>query len=244
MNTHCETFLVRPTECDLYGRMRPDALFIVMQEGGERHAIELGFGYKTMRALGLFFVLSRVHIRTQRAPRYGDYVVHTTWPGTPNRFFCPRFHTFTLEDGTPLLCASALWVVLDVVTRKTVNPLKAGLAFPDNSTIPMPLELPARLPPLGKNAIHQVRTPYYGDFDVNAHVNNTRYIAWLCDALGTKAMQGHYIGSLIAGYEQEIRTIEPMNLSLTRDEEAFSFRVTSVDGKLHFVAGGSLRKEP
>ena len=43
--TYTETFSVRPTDCDMYGRMRPDALFTAMQEGGERHALRLGFGY-------------------------------------------------------------------------------------------------------------------------------------------------------------------------------------------------------
>ena len=32
--TYIETFSVRPTDCDMYGRMRPDALFTAMQEGG------------------------------------------------------------------------------------------------------------------------------------------------------------------------------------------------------------------
>ena len=40
--THSETFTVRGSECDLYGRMRLDALFLSMQEVGERHACELG----------------------------------------------------------------------------------------------------------------------------------------------------------------------------------------------------------
>ena len=32
--TYTETFSVRSTDCDLYSRMRPDALFTAMQEGG------------------------------------------------------------------------------------------------------------------------------------------------------------------------------------------------------------------
>ena len=115
--TYTETFTVRATDCDISKRMRPAALFIAMQEGGERHACSLGLGYDAMMARGLFFVLARIHVRFERAPRCGEKVVHTTWPGTSNRFFCPRFHTFTLEDGTPLATAGALWVMLDVNHR-------------------------------------------------------------------------------------------------------------------------------
>ena len=39
--THSETFTVRASECDLYRRMRLDALFLSMQEVGERHACGL-----------------------------------------------------------------------------------------------------------------------------------------------------------------------------------------------------------
>lgn len=46
------------------------------------------------------------------------------------------------------------------------------------------------------------RAPQYSDFDVNGHVNNTKYLAWLCDALGFDALRGAYIGDLVAGSEK------------------------------------------
>lgn len=241
--THSDSFFVRPTDCDLYSRMRPDALFIAMQEGGERHAIEMGFGYNPLKARGLFFVLSRIHLRILRAPRYGETVVHTTWPGRPNRFFFPRYHTFSLENGTPLACAGGLWMLLDTVTRRVVSPAKAALEFPDTSDIPAPIDLPVRLPATGDAQTCFSRTPCYSDFDVNGHVNNTRYITWLCDALGVQAFEGSYIGELTAGYEKEIRGEAPLALSLARDGDEFAFRVASEGGESHFVAGGLMRRE-
>lgn len=55
--TYTESFQVRATDCDFERRMRLDALFIAMQEGGERHALSLGAGYDQMMARGLFFAL-------------------------------------------------------------------------------------------------------------------------------------------------------------------------------------------
>ena len=106
--TYTETFTVRATDCDFERRMRLDALFVAMQEGGERHALALGAGYDQMMARGLFFALARIHVSTLRAPRQGETVVHTTWPGEMNRFFCPRYHVFSLENGTPLAAARPL----------------------------------------------------------------------------------------------------------------------------------------
>lgn len=241
--THTETFLVRGTDCDRYRRMRLDALFLAMQEGGERHAYEIGVGYDAMMARGLFFVLARVHVHIDRAPRCGETVVHTTWPGASNRFFCPRYHVFTLEDGTPLLSVGALWVMLDTVNRRIVSPKAINLSFPDNSDIPAPIDLPVKLPALGETIRACARTPVFSEFDINNHVNNTKYMAWLCDMLGSETLKDHYIGELTAGYEKEIREEAPLALSLSLDGDRFSFLVASQGGDKHFVAGGTLREE-
>ena len=242
--TYTESFQVRATDCDFERRMRLDALFIAMQEGGERHALSLGAGYDQMMARGLFFALARIHVSTFRAPRQNEAVVHTTWPGEMNRFFCPRYHVFTLQDGTPLAAAGALWVMLDTKQRRIVSPQKVDLGFPDNSDLTAPIALPTRMPAL-KGEAPQVfsRAPQYYDFDVNGHVNNTKYIAWLCDALGFDALRGAYIGDLVAGYEKEIRGHDPLRVTLARNDDAFSFQIASDAGEKHFVAGGVLRPE-
>jgi len=241
--TYSETFQVRATDCDRFRRIRPDMLFIQMQEGGERHAHSLGVGYDAMMSRGLFFVLARVHLSVQRAPRCGETIVHTTWPGNSNRFFCPRFHTFALEDGSPLASAGALWVMLDTVHRKIVSPKAVDLGFPDNSDIPDPVSLPMR-PPVMTGLDREIqRTPVYSEFDINGHVNNTKYIAWLCDALGNSTMEGMYIGDLTASYEKEIREEISLSLSLSCSGSAFSFLVSSKESGKHFAASGALRRE-
>jgi len=240
---YTEVFTVCATDCDANKRMRPSALFVAMQEGGERHAVSMGLGYDDMMQRGLFFVLARIHVRFERAPRFGEKVVHTTWPGMSNRFFCPRFHTFALEDGTPLATAGALWVILDTKTRKIVSPLAAALPFPDTSDLPAAIELPTRIPHLGPSASTDVRRPVYSDYDVNGHINNTRYIGWLCDTLGNKLLNKYYLGDLVVGYEKEIRSDDPLSISLSRQDDCFTFAITSQCGERHFAAGGTLRME-
>ncbi|MBR4038995.1 MAG: hypothetical protein IKJ11_02725 [Clostridia bacterium] len=241
--THTETFVVRATDCDVNRRMRPAALFIAMQEGGENHACQLGLGYDAMMARGLFFVLARIHVRFERAPHCGETIVHTTWPGMSNRFFCPRYHTFTLEDGTPIASAGALWVMLDTNQRKIVSPKGVDLPFPDTTDIPAPIDLPTRLPQPGQASRIIDRAPVYSDYDINGHVNNTRYIAYLCDMLGNELLRDHYIADLIASYEKEIRTDDPLAMTLSLADDRFTFLVASQSGEKHFAAGGTLLRE-
>lgn len=239
---YSETFVVRPTDCDCFRRMRLDALFVAMQEGGERHALRMGVGYDRMKSLDLFFVLARIHVHIERMPSYGETITHTTWPGTANRFFFPRYHVFTAQDGTVLASAAVLWVLLDSVNRKVVPPAKADLTFPDTSAIEPPLSLPTRQPPLGENPQVFARTPVYSEYDVNCHVNNARYMAWLCDCLGRETLAEYHPYDFVASYEKEIRECDPLTLSLSRDGESFSFFVTSTSGEKHFAAGGLLKK--
>lgn len=241
--THTEFFTVNATDCDPARRMRLDALFVAMQEGGGRHAHSLGVGYDAMHERSLFFALTRIHVRVSRAPRCGERVVHTTWPGVANRFFCPRYHVFTLEDGTPLAAAGALWVVLDEKKRCIVSPLTADLRFPDTGDLPAPIAANVRLPALGSDPLSLSRSPVYSEFDINGHVNNTKYIAWLCDALGKETLSDAFVGELVAGYEKEIRDTAPKRLELSRDGDAFAFRITSAEGDKHFAAGGTLHRE-
>ncbi|MBR2942438.1 MAG: hypothetical protein IKB82_03475 [Clostridia bacterium] len=241
-NTHSETFTIRGTECDMFSRWRLDAMFLNMQEVGEVHARQLGVGYDAMLSKGLFFALTRVHVSVFHAMTAGQCITHTTWPGETNRFFCPRYHAFYAEDGTLLAAAGALWVVLDMEKRTIVSPLKLELNLPDNRSIEPPITLPTRMPVLSEDALHIARTPVYSEFDVNRHINNTKYIAWLCDAIGRNTLEHAFIGDFVAGYEKEIREEKPLDLAISVKDDAFTFCVSSGNEK-HFVAGGTLRRE-
>lgn len=241
--TYSETFSVRVTECDRFGRFRPDALFLSMQHIADLHATELDFGYHTLKPLGLFFALIRVHLTIYTPAVCGQKVTHTTWPGVNNRFFCPRYHVFTAEDGTVLAAASALWVILDTKTRAIVSPQKSGLHFPDTSDMPAPVSLPGKPASAHADSMKFLRAPVYSEYDANGHLNNTRYIAWLCDALGNKTLENAFIKDLTVGYEKEILSEDPLELRLAADGDDFSFSVFSQDGIKRFVASGTLSRE-
>ena len=235
-----DLYSVRATDCDYNGRLRMDALFIMMQEGAEHNAATLGAGHGQLLSRGLFFALTRMHVRITRMPRFGETVLHSTWPGVATRFFFPRYHTLTLEDGTPLAAAAGLWVTLDTEKRTVVSPVKAGLGFPDTSDLPAPCEEPMKMPAgCTGDAVLSSRSPLYSDYDLNGHVNNTRYISWLCDALGKSAFDGDALYDLVVGYEKEIRDEAPLTQQLIRSGDAFSYRLLSPEGARHFEAKGT-----
>ena len=121
--------------------------------------------------------------------------------------------------------------------------IAAMAAIPAQAEKPAPVTLPNRLPPMGADMRTRSRVPAYCDYDINGHVNNTKYIAWLCDALGRDAFSQAFIGDIVAGYEKEIRSDAPLTESLSLRDGAFTYCVRSGDGVKHFVAGGTLLPE-
>jgi len=92
---------------------------------------------------------------------------------------------------------------------------------------------------------HGTRTPVYSEYDMNGHVNNTKYIAWLCDSIGKDTLKDAYISDLTVGYEKEIREEKPLDLGISiKDDGTFGFCVSSGTEK-HFIASGTLsRRDP
>ena len=234
---------VRAAECDYMGRMRLSALFIAMQEGAEKSAESLGVGRRALWTRNLFFALSRVRVEVMQPPKLGQTVVHETWPGVPNHFFYPRYHRFLLDDGTPLAAAASLWVTMDRNDRRIVTPAAACLAFPDTSAIAPPCPLPGRpKEPSGETGVFE-SAPQYEDLDINGHVNNARYISWLCNALGAENFEIGYIRTLTAGYEKEIRKAKRISHVIQSEGAVFSYRVTDETGAKCFSASGEMRME-
>lgn len=234
------TFTLAARDVDFTGRLRPSAIFMRMQEDGEVHANALGFGREALLSRGLIFVLFRAQLEVRQYPVLGEAVVHRTWPGKSNRFFCPRYHTFSRPDGAPLAAVNTLWVVIDLESRAMRSPLTSGLSMPDTSDLTPPLPTPDHVAQLDGPARMRAHTAAYSDLDVNGHVNNARYIDWICDSLGAPLLRTHALTSLLVNYSREIRPDTPTQLYLRGDDQAFSFLACGEGDERFFEASGTL----
>ena len=81
--------------------------------------------------------------------------------------------------------------------------------------------------------------PGYSEIDVNGHVNNTRYVSWLCDELGAELMKDKCVRSLTVNYSHEILPGQPVLLRTQREDD--SFRMSGdYEGVNHFTLSGEL----
>ena len=237
--TYEETFLLRTCNCDFRGTWRPSAIFEAMQEASGVHSHLLGCGRDALIRQGVIWVLSRVEVQMRKYPCVGERVTVETFPMCNKRWFFPRYFNFRNEQGGEIGCAASLWVLLDISTRKMAPPDRIANLIPDNSSLSAPMGLPSAVTDVEGEERQFFRTPVYTDLDVNNHVNNTRYIDWLCDALGYDVLQDKCLKTICANYDAEVRPDQSVALKLRRHMDTFS-RSGFHEDKRHFGIGGSL----
>ena len=236
---HIETFHLRTCDCDLAGTWRPSALLEAMQETAIAHCDRLDFGRAVTDGLGVAWVLSRLKVALERVPAIGEAVSVETWPIAPRHLFYPRM--FTLRDGAGGVIghASSLWVLMDLNARRITDRPEARAAMPDNRDVPLPIPLPGTPRPLEGEPLRGELTPGCADFDINGHVNNTRYMDWCVNALGLETLKRRQLTAFEVNYEGEIRDTQPIQTELWLDGDHFCF-AGSAQGRRAFAVSGAL----
>ena len=236
---YIETGALRTRDCDLHGCWRAGAILEAMQETASEHCRRLGIGRDETDALGVAWVLSRTRVEFSRLPRLGETVSVETWPTARRHLFYPRMNLFRDGAGEAIGRAASLWVLIDIGTRRIVNHERVESSLPPNRDREAPVGLPTTVRAPEAEPVVQALTPVYGDFDVNGHVNNTRYMDWCLNALGMEALREEAVVAFDVNYESEILPGEQIETRLWRDGERFVFagsrdahRCFAVEGRL------------
>ncbi len=237
--TYEEDLLLRTCHCDFRGTWRPSAIFEAMQEASGMHSHLLGCGRDALVKRGFVWVLSRMEVQMSKYPGVGDKVTVETFPMNNRRWFFPRYFVFRNGQGKALGCAASLWVLLDLETRKMAPPDKIVPLLPDNGDLTAPMGLPSTVAEVEGEQRQFTRTPNYTDLDVNNHVNNARYVDWLCDALGYDVLGRKTLRTICINYDAEVRPEQAVELKLNLQGDDYS--LTGIhEGRRHFCIGGTL----
>ena len=192
-----------------------------MQELSEIHAAHLGFSRSSLLENGMMWVLYRLHVVMNEYPTYGDTLVETTWPCAIEGPVFPRHFRFNRPDGTQVGKAITAWVLIDLKTRRPLRPAALPGTIPP-SELPPSLPMPGMLRIAGGTPLGS-RTVLYSDLDINGHMNNTRYIDWVCDTLDLSALlsgtlkefQINYISEALPGERIDLFAQTEGNTTLT-----------------------------
>lgn len=237
-----QTVQIQIAECDINGRWRPAVAQGKLLDIGEVNATSYGLSYKDMMKRGMCWVLYRQHLRfLQTANVFGlpkalDKMNVTTWPGTVEGPIFPRYFIIEKEDGIRIGEAVTSWVLINVETRRPLRPSVLEGQMPQCDELTQPMALPGMLRIVNAKCVEE-RTVRYSDIDINGHMNNAKYLDWVCDILPLDKMRTQSICEWQVNYISEALPGERLALYLLEEKtHAYVQGKKMSDGRMAFEA--------
>lgn len=218
-----DTYTLRAVDVDINGTWMPSAIFAMAQELAELHAHLAGRGRRQlMEEFGICWIITRMYLVMEMYPRLGETVRAYTWPLAPTNLLFRRQFLFEDTEGRILGRASSQWALMDLKDRmlrraSAIGPYpfdsRAEAVLPDPRKIVMP-------PGMCEAAVRRVR---YSDVDMNGHMNNTKYLNWLCELYPTDFLRTMQLSSCRIAYISEA-AIDQKVVLLTKEEDGMYVR--------------------
>ena len=221
---HTTQYTVTPLHADCFGRCKPSELLRFAQAAAEAHCRELGADWETMAAKNYFWAVIRQKMEITRLPQAGETITVKTWPMPTTRVAYPRATEGFDAAGNSLFKVISIWVIMDVHSRTMVLPGKSGVEVAGTSfgtELKAPVGLPA-----GTFQTQTLRKVTPEDLDRNGHMNNARYLDWLCDLRNADFHRDHPMKAVTICDMSEALEGQQLQLSYTEGD------VLRLDGSL------------
>ena len=214
---YSQSFEITDLHVDCCGRLLPSKILFLMQEVAGNHFAQLAMDYETLAQRGLFWAITRNKVQITRLPMRGETIRLETWPMPTTRVAYPRSIIAYDEAGNEVFRSITLWVLMDLNNRSMVLPGKSGIEVAGTlrgNELSSPLGMPAK-------ALQNRRSRYvnFTDLDRNAHMNNTKYLDWIYDLLGSGFHAEHTIREFTVCYLSEALEGQKLELSWDFPEE-------------------------
>ncbi|MCE1255755.1 MAG: thioesterase [Anaerolineae bacterium] len=219
---------VNANDSDFEGKWKATRILQVMQEVGNRHAIQLGVGFKNLIQFNQAWVLSRLRIRFLDFPGIDEQIKIQTWPkGIQQKIFFDRHFKMSNSNGQTIALASAAYLLIDFEARKMLRPSALNVQLPENSEMSAIDEQLEKIP-VPDQLDEQMRVKAtYSTLDVMGHVNNTRYLEWIGDCFTVEHYKTHKLEWVQINYANEIKPGEEISLSSgSLNNDAFTRVIT------------------
>lgn len=216
LNVYEKKVIINSRDVDGMGHCKASALLGYLQDASAAHTMLCGCGRKEMVArYNVFWMLTRIQVQLERPIRWLDELTIRTCHRSARGILLYRDYEMTVGSqyvGT----ACALWVLPDLQTRKLLNVTHTPIVELKETVgglTPRIRKLTALHTPDDLTFVED-RLMRYSDTDVNAHVNNTKYADFACDALDLAARrEGEFISELEITYHEECQPGERIRIS-------------------------------
>ena len=198
-----EVFPIRTFEADASGKLSMQNLCNYLQEAAGNHARTLGVSIEQLQEKHMTWMLSRLHVKVERYPSWGDTVFIDTWPSGHNGLFATREFRIYTEAGDQVARGTSAWLIIDLLRRRPMRipPFFDEIEIPE---VPRAIADPfLKFAPPEHFTIQRHFEVQFSDLDINGHANNVSFINWAIESVPGAIQKSHRLHTLEVFFKAE-----------------------------------------
>jgi len=217
-------FYTKSTDCGTDSCLAPYVLLENLQETADNGAADTGWGRDEIGEYGCCWIVLRCRLHINRLPSWREKYTVRTWSCGSRKIFFDREYEVYDEDHNLLAGATSVWILAEKDTHKPVSPSKLE-SLPQDVVQSDKLALGQTCPKLKLPRLSEELKPLitkyadYTELDHNHHVNNTRYLAWVYDALFKGGYDVHKVCDININYISEVKCGQKVDIYSIESEE-------------------------
>ncbi|MDD4850946.1 MAG: thioesterase [Gemmiger sp.] len=235
-----QEFEVYGYDGDFRGNIRPASVLRYAQEIAGRQCEHYGITQQTYEQTHTAYVLAKLALHFTRVPKIQEKLTLLTQPEALKRAVNKRLTVVLDEAGAEVALVDSRWVLIDTERRMILRKHPPEVCGPWADCIDR--ELPMRMEKAAETESLGNFRAAYSRCDVNGHLNNTRYVDILMDALPLAALQNATVENLLVFYHKEVPLGEEFELRRASLGENRWYFCGQREGKCCFEAEITLRE--
>ena len=184
-----------------FGKLSTSYLFWQIQDIAWEHAEMLGVGYDNLQQEQQFWVLSRLLVKIERRPEWGEKFTIETWPTGSDGFLAHRDIRFIDKKGNHIIKASTSWLILDLKTKRILRfDTFKGFPYHDERVFE---EVAGKVKSPTSDDELAFTPVLFNEIDVNQHFNSGRYLERIIDNYNFDFHEKHDLTELEINFVKE-----------------------------------------
>ncbi len=195
-------FEIKSYEVSANTEIKPYSILHFLEDVAYHNAKEIGVGYEDTVAKHQGFFLIKYHLKFNLMPKMSDIIKAKTWIVKAKSIQCRREFELSDINNNIIGVASSLWLLVDLNTKKILNPYKE-LTYPDceenyafDTTFP-------KIPIINKVDFESEINITFDDIDLNSHVNNANYLKFALNTLPADFLKNNSVCEINILYKKE-----------------------------------------
>ena len=222
------------SKTDYLGNWKLSDIFTQFTEVATSHAISFG-GWDPKYQDMYGWIISKMRVIVHRPVRIDEEVTLKTWITEGTHVVYPRHLEVYDANGNLVIEATSNWTLLDLVKRRITMPRRVGLTYPTDLPKEGNIQMETDFSDEEGFEFVEERHVRYGDLDVNGHLNNARYVEWMCDVLGYEAFrEGYMMDKFTLWLKENGKSINYRLFERFWVPNRFTFSETQFSGNCHY----------